>query len=683
MEVNLWYALNIKTNKIDYINNLDKNNKKEKRVCPICSGEVIPKMGNKMSWHFAHKNGETCNSESMIHWWFKNELIKTGDEFTVITGNKENIFKCKQVDIEKQYNTSYGIYKPDLTVVTEDNKLIHFEIANTNKKKIKDYINKWKELGNIVVELEIKDIINKNKINKVIAKYYNGKELVDIEKDFRNTINKELKKGLYDENVFNENIWLINDICKYFKNEISIEELSYEIYSIKDLKTKELISKILKNDKCNNILNNYIYYMINKFIKNNENILNKKDIYFTTNNARLINDRIFYGFKLCINYNHKKIFDNTIGYDENLLSVNQIKGLNNYLLVKEYASNNLNINNISYYNSDLYDGYGHVIFLEEEIPLNIDIDTIIKILNVSIENNKNKLLFQRKVENVIDNIKGDIKDLSFDDYNRIYFTYGYKCNNIIKNYKMSFEYKDYFCDEEYIKIKFLECIKQKFIESICYLLKEFKKVHCFCSNIRKTQVLYIDYNCNSIPFEIEFEESENYFNLIIALYNKYLNRIKKLDEYKDLFYDYYLKCKNTKNNYHITLLDNACDIYYDENKIESINYLFIDNIYEVLSTNKNLKLSIIEDLEDYNNKLKLNNIIKSINKRYNDLNITWSVILDYYNGVIKLENLENKYYFIDFNIKDLNIKDEENILFSYLINIMSDYIRKYKYNLED
>ena len=86
---------------------IDQGKLAEKRVCPICSGEVIPKMGNKMSWHFAHKNGETCNSESMIHWWFKNELIKTRDEFTVITGNKENILFSYLINIMSDYIRKY------------------------------------------------------------------------------------------------------------------------------------------------------------------------------------------------------------------------------------------------------------------------------------------------------------------------------------------------------------------------------------------------------------------------------------------------------------------------------------------------------------------------------------------------------------------------------------------------
>lgn len=150
--VNLWFAKN-KNNKTILINEINNTNKHDGYTCPICNSEVIARTGTEMSWHFAHRDGSKCSSETMIHWWVKNELLKKDEDFKIDIEGDIKSYKCKQLYIEKEFKTSYDVYKPDLTIETYNNEFIFFEIANTNRKKIKDYIDMWEELGNIVVEL--------------------------------------------------------------------------------------------------------------------------------------------------------------------------------------------------------------------------------------------------------------------------------------------------------------------------------------------------------------------------------------------------------------------------------------------------------------------------------------------------------------------------------------------------
>lgn len=45
----------------DHINHLKKND--QRFYCPACQGEVIPKLGEKQIWHFAHKRNQRCDIE--------------------------------------------------------------------------------------------------------------------------------------------------------------------------------------------------------------------------------------------------------------------------------------------------------------------------------------------------------------------------------------------------------------------------------------------------------------------------------------------------------------------------------------------------------------------------------------------------------------------------------------------
>lgn len=258
--VNLWFAKDINNN-IVLISNINEQNKHNEYFCPICNSNVVPRTGNKMSWHFAHKDSKKCGSEAMIHWWIKNELVKEGDTFNVIIDGQVVNYKCKEILIEKPQVTSLGIYKPDITIITDTNEQVYVEIANTNKKRMKDYADIWEELNNIVVEVDIKDIITGDKIN--IFNNIDYKRYI-YNRDVDKTIKKICRKNKVEYKDCIENLqWVMNDCYKYINGEIEIDELYDEIEL---LDNRNIILDILSNnDKCNSIYKNLYNYECDKF----------------------------------------------------------------------------------------------------------------------------------------------------------------------------------------------------------------------------------------------------------------------------------------------------------------------------------------------------------------------------------------------------------------------------------
>ena len=171
-EVKMWFARN-QDDKVVNIHEVDSN---DTYTCVLCGSKVIPKAIDSMQIqpHFAHMDISKCSSEHMIHWWFKHKLLEVGDEFSVKT-NIINTYVVKCIDVEKSYYVNNVIYTPDLTITTEDDEIIHFELANTNKKKVDEYIGIWSELNHIIVEVDIWKIANSRHIEFFNALYYKGK----------------------------------------------------------------------------------------------------------------------------------------------------------------------------------------------------------------------------------------------------------------------------------------------------------------------------------------------------------------------------------------------------------------------------------------------------------------------------------------------------------------------------
>lgn len=275
MNVQLWFARNEKAEIVSIIEAAPK----EKYCCPICGKEVIPKakQSAKVTPHFAHIDRNECKGESIIHWWFKNKFIDVGDSF-IITTDSTHHFICSSILIEKTFALKTGNYRPDLTVTTECGQEIIFEMANSNKKKVKNYIDKWIELNKIIVEIDIKSLINEKNIRKFKALYYNGRCFnINVRDDgYYKTIGK-FKENLLHDNKYNiepikELDYLWDELVKHRSNQRNnaAEILSFMIDT---REYHKIISQIMKKHKANNILReanaiyvNRISNKINKMI---------------------------------------------------------------------------------------------------------------------------------------------------------------------------------------------------------------------------------------------------------------------------------------------------------------------------------------------------------------------------------------------------------------------------------
>ncbi|TCI99963.1 competence protein CoiA family protein, partial [Cytobacillus praedii] len=207
--VKLWFAKNEEGNIIT-IDDIDELNKKNTHYCPVCGSDLTPKAtkSKRITPHFAHVDASKCNSESQIHFWFKHKFLEKGDKFNAVS-DKERNYVCKEVLVEQSYETEIGTYRPDATILTECGKIIYFEMAFSNKKKVRDYLDIWLDLKNIVVEVDIKQLKFKDKIPTFKALFYDGKCFNTKKNDtYYNTIGryKEEKSRSKIDNELKERI---------------------------------------------------------------------------------------------------------------------------------------------------------------------------------------------------------------------------------------------------------------------------------------------------------------------------------------------------------------------------------------------------------------------------------------------------------------------------------------------
>ncbi|MCP1159423.1 hypothetical protein [Bacillus infantis] len=263
--VKLWFAKD-ESDKIVTIDEIQKDNKMNFN-CPVCGSNVIPSaIGSKdVTKHFKHKNADSCNSESQIHFWFKNKFIVKGDKFT-IAADKVMEYTCKEILVEQAYRVNETTYKPDLTIITECGKTIYFEMAFSNKKKVKDYLDHWLELGNIVVEADVKQLTLKDRLPTFKALFYKGKCLNTKRNDsYYNTIGK-YKEGIFQKNVDNklkDSVlkldWFWNDIQGLKNNTVDKTQILLLIDSI-DKEHFDIVKEILKRQDCSDVFQDYVHY---------------------------------------------------------------------------------------------------------------------------------------------------------------------------------------------------------------------------------------------------------------------------------------------------------------------------------------------------------------------------------------------------------------------------------------
>jgi len=283
--INLWFAKNT-NNDIVTINEIEVKDNKEKYYCPLCGSEVIPKATKSklITAHFAHVDASKCSSESMIHWWFKHKFLESGDKFKIVS-DKEREYVCKEILVEQSYTVEDKIYRPDVTIKTECGNTIYFEMKFSNEKKLKDYIDIWLELKNIVVEVDIKKLMSKDKLPVFNALFYDGKCF---------NVKKRSDDGKYHDIIgkYKENIlrkvdkiddklkerlqkldWFWDDVFRYKKGEKDIEYMADLIDSI-DEEDKDIVEDILKKPRCNNLYRKYEDFKYNKLKLRNINFCN-------------------------------------------------------------------------------------------------------------------------------------------------------------------------------------------------------------------------------------------------------------------------------------------------------------------------------------------------------------------------------------------------------------------------
>lgn len=295
--VTMWYARN-SDGEIITIDNAIRGGE---YFCPICGSELIPKAikkDAKVSSHFAHFDSSKCSNESVAHWWIKNKLVEPGEKFKIFESKESSNYKeyiCKRVEIEKYAKLSSGKrYKPDVTIETQDGSIIYFEIKNTNSKRTIDYIDIWNELKGIVVEVNVKDILNG--IRDVFYLLYKDKKCFNSASDtYYKTIGC-LKDGTeYNEELVKKLDWIWADVEKYFLDKLEISDIFNLVYSI-DHNLKFHVCNILKVPRHKSIIEELLNYRKKTYIdechrlKYNNFIEDFKD---HTHTHRIIYDKLF------------------------------------------------------------------------------------------------------------------------------------------------------------------------------------------------------------------------------------------------------------------------------------------------------------------------------------------------------------------------------------------------------
>ncbi len=268
------------------LTHVKKADKEKDYFCPCCGGIVKPWALNsdKEQSHYYHKTGK-CTKESQLHFFCKNWLFKEGSKFYI---DKE-LFEVSSVNIEKTYHTSFGDFKPDVTVHTTNGKIIYFEMFFTNRKTGDDYFCKWDELGNDVVEVNIKEYMFKTDTDTIPSfsyLYHNGicYSKSYIKRDlYLNTIAR-IKRELTRQKVFNYKArieqldWLWQEIRNNSKESIleAVSKMEYD----------DMVScyEIIKRKQCVLYLKNDILNIINqKVVSNVRKTLNlpyDENVYF-------------------------------------------------------------------------------------------------------------------------------------------------------------------------------------------------------------------------------------------------------------------------------------------------------------------------------------------------------------------------------------------------------------------
>lgn len=249
-----------------HVKKSDKNND---YYCPCCGGIVKPRAldSNKEQSHYYHVTGK-CTKESQLHFFCKNWLFEKGNKFYI----NNDLFEVDFIEVEKNWNTPFGDYRPDITVYTTLGKIIYFEIFFTNRKTGDDYFCKWDYLKNSVVEVNIKEYMFKTDKDVIptftylyhegtcYSKPYTKKDL------YANTIAR-IKHNLTRQNVLNYKARI--EKLDWFWQKIQQDKSREDILNVVScMEYDDMVTcyEIIKKKNCVSYLKNDILDIINESV---------------------------------------------------------------------------------------------------------------------------------------------------------------------------------------------------------------------------------------------------------------------------------------------------------------------------------------------------------------------------------------------------------------------------------
>lgn len=660
--VALWFAKNEKGETVT-INDLDEDYN-GKYYCPLCGSEVIAKAleSEHMSPHFAHHDKSKCKGETIVHWWVKNELLKIGEEFKIIT-DKHNTYTCKNIEIEKSYKTEFGLYRPDITIETDCGEIIFIEI-NLSNKKSDDYFDKWEEIGNTVVELNLKDIMYSDKIyinNKFGAIYYKGKRRV-IDKNSKNYINYRNsikdKVKTYDKKIINDLEWFIDCIYEssLFKNNIDYLKIKSGIEIINEMSNKHkcFVEDIYKVSRCGGVLKEYIkqkfdnipklyHPCYNEYIHNRFIEPNYSECYKIIDKLFNNNPYIYYQLK-CKNISKYYIKENKL--DELFSFISSLNSNSEYIENIKYKYNSLLEENMGLgdlQTSDMYD-----ICIKKIESIRLKVKETFDYINCFIQDTKqlnwsdiltideldSYIKYNIKIEKAL-SLLSEYKNLAIQDENiKNIINENYNCfidNNDIKSVFICGidEYKIDYIEEKHVR----KAIKN--MEEIIYSkLEELKQIDIVYNNIKNS--------IQKISCKSKIELNVNLINKeLVTITNSSIKAIYegdfKIDISRNTIRVNYIKIFN----YDINNLSEFEDkLMYCINLSLGIECVILnDEIYRILNKIKNLYQNITE--KRYSVTCDLNSFYIW---RYNDIigeyeysnNTTYDDVLNYFSDVVRL-----------------------------------------------
>lgn len=154
--IQIGIAKDIDNNRI-LINNAKKGNT---YICISCNNPLIPKKGNILQHHYAHKTDCKCGGESLKHIEAK-ELIMNNLNRCIFIGcklcKKEIKFNSK-CDISLEY--SYNKYKIDVMILENKKEIGCLEVYNTSKISA-EKLSFFKNNSIFFCEIKADDIIEK------------------------------------------------------------------------------------------------------------------------------------------------------------------------------------------------------------------------------------------------------------------------------------------------------------------------------------------------------------------------------------------------------------------------------------------------------------------------------------------------------------------------------------------